>query len=110
MNVEQVASKCGFEIVCGGEGLLREVTCVFCCDLLSWAMSRAPENSAWVTVMGNINAIAVAVLADTACIVLAENAAMDEDAVKKAAAQGVAVLRTQKPAFEAALAVHEAIH
>lgn len=41
---------------------------------------RAPQNSAWVTVMGNVNAVAVAVLADTACIVLAENAPLDGEA------------------------------
>ena len=29
-----------------------EIAKVFCCDLLSIAMSKAPENGAWVTVMG----------------------------------------------------------
>ena len=28
-----------------------EIAKVFCCDLLSIAMSKAPENGAWVTVM-----------------------------------------------------------
>ncbi|WP_312643943.1 DRTGG domain-containing protein [Hydrogenoanaerobacterium sp.] len=110
MTVEQVAIKCGFDVVCAGDGLTRDVTGVFCCDLLSWAMARAPADSAWITVMGNINAIAVAVLADTSCLVLAENAAIDQAAIAKATAQGVAVLRTEQPAFEAALAIHEAIH
>ena len=50
----------------------REVTRVFCCDLLSIAMSRAPSDSVWVTVMGNKNTVAVASLADVACIVLAD--------------------------------------
>ena len=59
----------------------------FCCDLLSFVMGRAPADCAWITVMGNVNAIAVAVLADTACIVLAENAALDGEACTRADGQ-----------------------
>lgn len=109
ITVEDAAKRCGFEIICGGDGLEREITGLFCCDLLSWAMGRAPADSAWVTVMGNVNAVAVAALADTACIVLAENSAIDETATAKALQQGVAVLRTDLPAFEAALAIHNAL-
>ena len=29
----------------------RKIAKVFCCDLLSIAMSKAPENGAWVTVI-----------------------------------------------------------
>ena len=36
-------------------------------------MGRAQEGDAWFTVMGNVNAVAVAVLADTACLVLTED-------------------------------------
>lgn len=52
-------------------------------------MGRAPADCAWITVMGNVNAIAVAVLADTACIVLAENAALDGEACTRADGQDV---------------------
>ncbi|MEF9852627.1 MAG: DRTGG domain-containing protein [Hydrogenoanaerobacterium sp.] len=109
MTVEQIAKKCNFEILCGGAGLSREVTDVFCCDLLSWAMGRAPTDGAWVTVMGNLNAVAVAVLADCACIVLAENANADEAASAKATAEGVAVLRTSLSEFKAGLVIYDAI-
>lgn len=44
----------------------REITRVFCCDLLSVAMGKAPAGCAWVTVMANINTLAVASLTDTA--------------------------------------------
>ena len=57
----------------------REVTRVFCCDLLSIAMGRAPADCAWVTVMGNMNTLAVASLADVSCVVLAEGTALDEE-------------------------------
>ena len=44
--------------------LSRLVTGGSCGDLLSWVMGRALPDSAWITVMGNVNAVAVAVLAD----------------------------------------------
>ena len=45
MTVKEIAERCGFAVACGGDGLERAVTGVFCCDLLSWAMGRAPADS-----------------------------------------------------------------
>ena len=86
----------------------REISRVFCCDLLSIAMSKAPAGGVWVTVMGNRNTLAVASLTDTACIVLAEGVALDEDTLLKAAEEGIAVLSTEQPAFDIALKIYQA--
>ncbi|MDL2324225.1 hypothetical protein LJC61_03615 [Ruminococcaceae bacterium OttesenSCG-928-A16] len=86
----------------------RAITDVYCADLLSWAMGNAPEDGAWCTVMGNVNAVAVAALADVAVIVLCENAELAEDAKQKAAGQGVNIVTTALPAFKAALAIAQA--
>ena len=69
-------------------------------DLLSWVMGRAPADGAWVTVMTNVNVIAVAALADVACVILAEGAELDETARERAKAQNINVLATDMPAFE----------
>ena len=103
MTVQELIDSGIFGVVNAGEGLEREITKPFCCDLLSIAMGRAPEGCAWVTVMGNMNTLAVATLADAACIILAEGAALDETARKKAEQQDIMVLATEKPVFEAAL-------
>ena len=58
MTVEELIGKGIFKLVAEGDDLSREVTGIFCCDLLSVAMGRAPSDSAWVTVMGNVNTIA----------------------------------------------------
>ena len=108
MTVEQLAQELGLTVLCGGEPLSRQVESVYSCDLLSFVMGRAPADSAWVTVMGNINAMAVAPLADTACIVLAENAALDEDAAAKANLMDIAVLRSGLPVYETAKAIEQA--
>ena len=82
----------------------------FCCDLLSVAMSKAPAGCAWVTIMGNINTLAVASLTEAACVILAEGVAMDEAAVAKAAAQEIPVFCTDQPIFEAALEIERLLH
>ena len=72
-------------------------------------MGRAPEDSAWLTVMGNINSIAVATLADVSCIILVENAALDDDARKKAEMPDVTILRTEDNSYSLALKLSELI-
>jgi len=84
----------------------RAVKCVFCCDLLSVAMARAPEDSAWVTVIGNANTVAVAALADVACIVLAEGFSYDNAAISAAKGK-IALLKSEKPVFETAVSIGE---
>ena len=86
----------------------RELSRVFCCDLLSIAMGKAPADGVWVTVMGNRNALAVASLTDTACIVLAEGVSLDEGTLAKAEEEGIAVLSTDLPSFDIALEIYQA--
>jgi len=102
MTVHELSEKLGLRALAPEEN--RDVTGVFCCDLLSVAMARAPEDSAWVTVIGNANAVAVAALTDVACIVIAEGYSFDEAAI--AAAKGkVTLLQSEKPVYETAAAI-----
>ncbi|MBR2715973.1 MAG: hypothetical protein IKB73_07210 [Ruminococcus sp.] len=87
--------------------LEREITDCYIGDLLSWVMGRAGEDSIWLTVMGNINAIAVATLADVSCIVLVENAALDDDAKAKAMTHGVTILKSEENAYHLSTKIYE---
>ena len=101
MTVSQLCKECGFEIVNLEED--REITGgVYCCDLLSFVMGRAPADGVWFTVMGILNAVAVASLSDVACVVLCEGIPMDEPGLAKAKEQGINILRVSMPIFEAA--------
>lgn len=108
MTVQELSELDDFTIICEGD-TAREIECLYCCDLLSIVMSKAPSDCAWVTVMGNINAVAVASLADMACVILAEGAVADDIMITKAEAQGINVLKTQLPVFEAAMLIHNII-
>lgn len=98
-----MAEQCGFTTA--NEAEIREVKHVFCGDLLSWVMGRAAEGDAWCTVMGSVNSIAVASLADCACIVLCHGAVLMDDALEKAKQQGINVYLTEQNEFEAAKSI-----
>lgn len=98
------------EVLNKGSDLDREVTVPYCCDLLSIAMGRMPEGAAWVTVMANVNTLAVATLADAACIILAEGTTLDEPALAKAKEKGITVLRADQPVFDTALLIYNRLY
>lgn len=110
MTVQNLIDSGVFRLVNTGENPEREITVPFCCDLLSIAMGKAPAGCAWVTVMGNMNTLAVASLADAACIIMAEGAVLDDIAIKKAKEQEITVLETELPIFDAALKVYQMQH
>ncbi len=95
------AQKYGFEVASEGEN--RIIEGIYCCDLLSMVMGRAKENDALITVMGNVNTVAVGVLADVSCIILCEGIKLDEESLKKAKEQDVCVIYSDKPSFDTAL-------
>ena len=108
MTVKEFAEKLKLEIITQGD-LDRDVTGCYCGDLLSWVMSRAKEGDAWLTVMGNVNSVAVAVLTDCACVVLTENSPLDDAAREKAVQQGITFLTSEKNAYELSVLISQLI-
>ena len=102
MTVAELLDKNIFKVVNNEGDTDKAITVPFCCDLLSIAMSKAPAGAAWVTVMGNINTIAVASLTETAVVILAEGIVLDDAVAAKAKEQGIIVLATEKPVYETA--------
>ncbi len=110
MTVKELKEKLNLTFLCGEElAAEKEIHGCYCGDLLSWVMSRAEEGNIWLTVMGNVNSIGVAVLADIACIVLTENAALDDDAKIRAQQQGVIILTTAENSYKIASEISKII-
>ncbi len=99
MTVMELAEKFGYNVVSMPEPS-REVIGGYAGDLLSWVMGRLSEGSAWVTIMSNVNIVAVATLSDPACIILSEGVEPDDGVAERAIMQGVNILKTHKPSFE----------
>lgn len=98
MTVKELANRFGYEVVCMPEPD-REVTGGYAGDLLSWVMGRAESGDAWVTIMSNLNIVAVASLADPSCIVLSEGVTLDDGVKERAEQQSVNIVRSSKNTF-----------
>ena len=98
MTVKEMADAFGFTPAALPDGD-RKVTGVYMGDLLSWVMGRAESGDAWITIMSNLNIVAVASLADPSCIILSEGVSPDEGVLQRAENQGVNILRSNKDTF-----------
>ena len=101
MTTYELADALGWRFAVPGSE--KEITCGYCGDLLSWVMGRAPQGSAWITVMTNVNVAAVASLCDVACVILAQGAVPDDALRARAAQEGMVILMTDDDAYTAAV-------
>ena len=108
MTVQQLMETCGFTVAALPDPD-REIAGVYIGDLLSWVMGRAGEGEAWITIMSNRNIVAVALLADTACILLAEGVQPDEGVAQLAEEKGINLLCSPYSAYETALRLRDAL-
>ena len=106
MTVRELVDKAGLRVAALPDGE-REIDGVYIGDLLSWVMGRAREGDAWITIMSNRNIVAVATLADTACVLLAEGVQPDEGVADLAEQKGVNLLLSDGSAYDTALLLRE---
>ena len=100
MTVKELCDPLKLKVLAGNGGLNREVTAGYTGDLLSWVMAHLPADAAWLTVMGNINTLAVASLKDAACIILTDSASLDDDAYQRAQKMEITVLSAEQNSYE----------
>ena len=108
MTVANFARESEFNTVCLPSPD-REIVGAYVGDLLSWVMGKAEPDNAWITIMSNINIVAVSTLVDVSCIILAENVLPDDDALDAAKAKGVNILSTGLSAYDAAIKISKLI-
>ncbi len=80
----------------------RDVTGCYIGDLLSWVMGKAQSGDIWITIMNNINIVAVAALTDCTAILLCESVSLSPEVLAKAEKEGIAVFSSGKTAYELA--------
>lgn len=108
MTVQQIIEKFNFSplsVPCPD----REVTGGYVGDLLSWVMGRAAQDNAWITIMSNVNIVAVASLADVSMIILAEGVQADSGVLETAEQKGVNVISSELSAFEIAARIADSV-
>ena len=102
MTVELLASDSAFKPVTLPDKQ-REIRGGYVGDLLSWVMGRAEADDALITIMSNLNVVAVASLADTACVIFAEGVTPDAELIRVAESKGINLITTDLSSYEAAV-------
>lgn len=108
MTVSELSDACKFTPVVLPDGD-REVSGCYIGDLLSWVMGRAKADNAWITIMSNINIVAVAALTDVSCIILSEGVTVEENVKTTAEAKGVNILMSTLPSYETAKIISDKV-
>lgn len=106
MTVHEMAERLTLEALAVPEAD-REISGVYIGDLLSWVMGRARGDQVWITIMSNINIVAVATLADVACVILAEGVRPEAEIIETARQKGVNLYTSDKTAYELAASLAE---
>jgi predicted transcriptional regulator len=102
MNVRDVATRLGLEVLTEQGGLEREVSGGYASDLLSDVIAHSRAGDLWITLQTHRNIIAVATLKELAAIILVNGRTPDVDTLMKAREEKTVVLSSQLSAFEVA--------
>lgn len=108
MTVDELKTTLDLKEICVCEPD-REIEGGYIGDLLSWVMGKAKSGDVWITIMSNINIVAVASLTDVACIVLAEGVTVDDNIVSTAKSKCINILVSSKSAFDIASEISKLI-
>lgn len=73
---------------------------VYAGDLLSRCMSHVKSGGLWLTIMNNLNVIAVASLTEPAAVILAEGVLPPEEVITTARSKNVAIFSSELSVYE----------
>ena len=85
----------------------RKISGVYAGDLLSWVMGHASEGQCLITIMSNVNVLAVSSLLDLSCVILAESVEPDDEFLSLAKEKNINVLKTTKSTYGACTVLYE---
>lgn len=102
MDLSVIVKELALDVKCCAEALDRKVSWCYCSDLLSDVMANAPKDSIWITLQTHPNIVAVATLAGLSAILISRGAVPDAETLTKAQQEGIPILTTDLPSFDAA--------
>lgn len=105
LSVEYVIEKLGL-IVLTDPCSDQNVSSGYCCDMLSWVMSRLERNACWFTILSSMNVVAVASLTECPLVIITEGVHVDEEVLKRAREQEVCICSTDKDTYESVCALY----
>lgn len=107
MTIKELVETEDFNLIAGKNGIANSVKGMIACDLLSWVISKANEDAAFITVQSGINTVAVAFLADLSCVIYVDGSHPDQASINRANKEDIPLLTTVKNSVETVLYLNE---
>ena len=101
MKISEIRDLLDAEVLCGADQLDREVTSACCSDMMSDVLAYVKDQGVLITGLINPQVIRTANMMDMICIVFVRGKKPTEEMVELAEECGIAVMCTEKRAFEA---------
>lgn len=99
LNVDLIVDKLGLKVLTDNASK-RIVSSGYCCDMLSWVMSRLERDACWFTILSSMNVVAVASLTDCPLVIITEGVYVDEAILQKARDEDVCICSASKDTYE----------
>ncbi len=100
MKVKELLEKTTWDLVTEDMDLDREIKGAYVGDLLSWVMGNGNPDAAWVTVQVHTNVVAVALLREFSCVIIADNANISDEMLEAAKEEGLILIESHLSSFD----------
>ncbi len=107
MKLSEAAEALPVKVLTGDLTANPEISTVYTCDLLSRVMSMSEKDCIWITVLTHLNVVAVAQLADIACIVIPEDIPVPESTIEKAKEEQICIFSASLSTYELCWRLHD---
>lgn len=101
MKICEIRDLLNAEVLAGEELLEHEVASACCSDMMSDVLAYVKDQGVLITGLVNPQVVRTANMMDMTCVVFARNKAPTEEMIELAKECGIAVMKTEKRAFEA---------
>ena len=109
MTLAEIVGALNLQVRSGESKLMTEIRGGYVGDLLSDVMANSHDGDIWITRQIHQNIVAVASLKDHAGIILVQGCEPAADTLEKARKEGIPILVSELPAFDAIGKVYEII-
>jgi len=110
VKLADVVKELSLEIKTCEECLQKDITGAYVSDLLSDVMANSRDGNIWITLQTHMNIVAVAGLKNLTCIIIVGGRHVEDDIIKKAEEEKVAIMTTPMPAFEVAGKIYQLLN
>ena len=107
MKLDKLVKELTLEVKTCRECLQKDITGAYVSDLLSDVMANSRDGNIWITLQTHMNIVAVAGLKNLAGILIVGGRRPEDEIIRKAEEEKVAIMTTPMPAFEAAGKIYQ---